>query len=42
VLRTLQDVAAWALTLLAIGHAAMAVAHRRAEPPTRRRMVSGG
>lgn len=34
--------AAWALVLLALGHAAMAVQHHRAGWPTLRRMVSGG
>ena len=42
VLRAVHQAAAWALVLLALGHAAMAVTHHRAGMPTLRRMVSGG
>lgn len=42
VLRNVHALAAWTLVLLALGHAAMAVAHHRAGLPTLRRMVSGG
>lgn len=41
-LHDLHALAAWALVLLALGHAAMAVAHHRAGLPTLRRMVRAG